>query len=346
MKKTQILIVVLALLLTLSACGQPSPSPVSTAAPAPSSGVGQPSPSGSSADAPADDAAEQEAFVIGLSLADAASGWADFSDRCAQIARENGDELLLSDASGKADEQVKAVKSFLSSGCDLLIIQSVDAAALHETLQQARKDGVRVVALLTPLGEGDWDGWYCYDEYGIGRSIGEAAGAWLNENHDGQGHVGIFEHPTDPAMISRVQGIRDALLETAPQAHITATAQCVDPNDAGNETAAIFALDPEIAALCSYSDSLLLASLPTVTAARKAPSRFALFGADGLEDALLQIAAEGCYKTTVFLPSDAYAADVMNLALALLSGDDGGVVYAPFTPVTLENVKEFLPDSP
>ena len=341
MKKTWILLIVLAMLLTLCACGRQSPSPSSPAAAAPAPGVGQSSPSGPSADP-----AEHAPFLIGLSLADASGSWADFSDRCGRIAKDNDSELLFSDAAGSAAEQLKAVKGFLSSGCNLLIIQSVDSAALHEPLQQARKDGVKVVALLTPLSEGDWDGWYRYDEYGIGRSIGEAAGAWLNENFDGQGHVGIFEHPTDPAMVSRVQGIRDALSETAPQALITATAQCVDPNDAANEAGAILTVDSEITALCSYSDSMLLASLPAVTAARKAPSRFALFGADGLEDALLQIAAESCYKTTVFLPTDTYAADVMDLAMALLSGDDGGVVYAPFTPVTLENVKEFLPDSP
>ena len=348
MKKTLILIVVIVMLLTLPACGQPSSTSAETAAPvqteAPIQAAEPTQAPVAAPPSPSDVPDASVPRVIGLSLADASDGWEDFLAACAGIAEEETAELRIADAGGDAAVQQSDIEGFLSAGCRLLIIQCVDAAALHDTLVKARADGIRVVAFLSPLGAGDWDAWYRYDDYGIGYAVGEAAGSWLNETHEGKGHVGIFEHPTDPAMITRVHGIRDALSQTAPEARITATAQCTGKDDAGEEAAAMLSIDPELVAFCSYSDTSLLASLHTIAAARRTPSQFGLFGAGGQEEALRQIAGKSCYKSTVCLPGETYAADVMDLSLALLSGESGGVFYAPFAPVTTENVEDYLPD--
>ena len=328
MKKALALILALVMVFALAACGQsaaPAAAPAATAEP---------------------ESVEENAgdtYTIGLAMMSTGDEiFTRIIKDCQAIADEGGHTLLISDANNDASNQVTAIENFITSGCDAIIVQPVDANAVHDALQKAKAAGIKIVALFIGLNDGDWDAWYHNDEYQIGYGVGQMTGEWLNENFEGKGHVGMFEYPMIPTLITRCQGIRDGLAATAPEAEITVTAQGLNADDGLNQTNAMLTSDPELVAICAYMDTPLLGAYQAVTIAGKDPAQFGLFGSDGDLVALSYIAENSYYKGTQAMNTTEFGSTAMHMALDLLAGGEGGEDFTIATPVTPANVADFV----
>lgn len=340
MKKILSIMLVLAMTFTLAACGKdnsagknPDPAPASTT----------PADNSSADPAPADPSSAGESYTIGLSMMNTKDEiFTRIINDCQTIASENGHNLLISDANSDASNQVTAIENFITSGADAIIVQAVDANAIHGALQKAKDAGIKVVALFIGLNDGDWDAWYHNDEYQIGYGVGQMTGEWLNENYGGEGHVGMFEYPMIPTLITRCEGIRDGLAAAAPKAEITVTAQGISADDGMNQTNAMLTSDPDLVAICAYMDTPLLGAYQALAIAGKDPAKFGLFGSDGDLVALSYIGEGSYYKGTQAMNSTEFGATAMGMALDLLAGKDVTEDFTIAQSVTAANVAEFV----
>lgn len=344
MKKVIALALTFVMMFTLIACGQEGNTDNSTDNTVNTDANSTENDTNNNEDAntPAEDSSS-ESYTIGLAMMSTGDEiFTRIINDCQAIADEKGHQLLISDANNDASTQVTAIENFITSGADAIIVQPVDANAIHDALQKAKAEGIMVVALFIGLNDGDWDAWYHNDEYQIGYGVGQMTGEWLNENYGGEGHVGMFEYPMIPTLITRCEGIRDGLAATAPNAEITVTAQGLNADDGLNQTNSMLAADPELVAICAYMDTPLLGAYQAVTIAGKDPAEFGLFGSDGDMVALSYIKEDSYYKGTQAMNSTEFGATAMQMALDLLAGKDVKEDFTIAIPVTAENVEEFM----
>ncbi|MEE2037225.1 substrate-binding domain-containing protein [Nocardiopsis sp. CT-R113] len=120
-------------------------------------------------------------------------------------------ELSYANADQDVDEQQTQAQAMLTDGVDVLVLDAVDSAAAAGTVNEARSQGVPVVAY-DRLAEGGVDMYVSFDNFRVGQVQGEALLAALEEdgNEDGQ-IVMINGSPTDPNAADFKAGAHDVL---------------------------------------------------------------------------------------------------------------------------------------
>lgn len=92
------------------------------------------------------EAAGSKQLVIGFSQIGAESGWRDAETASIKAtAAERGIDLKFSDAQGKQENQIKAIKSFIAQGVQGIIIAPVVETGWESVLMEAKKANIPVV---------------------------------------------------------------------------------------------------------------------------------------------------------------------------------------------------------
>ena len=91
-------------------------------------------------------APKQKALVIGFSQIGAESGWRDAETASVkETAKDRGIDLKFSDAQGKQENQIKAIKSFIAQKVSGIVLAPVVETGWESVLQEAKKAGIPVV---------------------------------------------------------------------------------------------------------------------------------------------------------------------------------------------------------
>src|SRR6516162_610618 len=122
----------------------PSPTPVPSATLAPSPRSRSPvTPPQSQASATE---AAKEKLVVGFSQVGAESGWRTANTESIKSeAQKRGIDLRFSDAQQKEVNQIKAIRSFIAQGVDVIAFSPVVETGFEPVLQEAKKAGIPVV---------------------------------------------------------------------------------------------------------------------------------------------------------------------------------------------------------
>ena len=93
----------------------------------------------------ADDAAKKK-LVVGFSQVGAESGWRTANTESIKSeAQKRGIDLRFSDAQQKEENQIKAIRSFIAEGVDVIAFSPVVETGFEPVLQEAKKAGIPVV---------------------------------------------------------------------------------------------------------------------------------------------------------------------------------------------------------
>ncbi|MEE2047322.1 substrate-binding domain-containing protein, partial [Nocardiopsis tropica] len=107
-------------------------------------------------------------------------------------------ELSYANADQDVDEQQTQAQAMLTDGVDVLVLDAVDSAAAAGTVNEARSQGVPVVAY-DRLAEGGVDMYVSFDNFRVGQVQGEALLAALEEDGNEDGQIVMSNgSPTDP----------------------------------------------------------------------------------------------------------------------------------------------------
>jgi len=93
----------------------------------------------------ADDTAKKK-LVVGFSQVGAESGWRTANTESIKSeAQKRGIDLRFSDAQQKEENQIKAIRSFIAEGVDVIAFSPVVETGFEPVLQEAKKAGIPVV---------------------------------------------------------------------------------------------------------------------------------------------------------------------------------------------------------
>lgn len=274
-----------------------------------------------------------------------------FYSKMAQTIQEDckkkGVECIVSDENNDVSKQISSFENFISSGCTAIIAVAFNPEGIKDVVKKATDSGIFVMTY-DGIVEGA-QGSLNLDNYKYGYQTGTMAAEWVNSNPELKAQevieAGIFDYPDIPLIIDRAKGIQDALTEKAPNIKIVAQ-QKAGIGDEGNVQAENFlTAHPNIQIICGINDTGVLGAYEVFNTQGHIGDKIGLFGADGDPMAIELISKATCYRGTVATGAYEAIPKAVDVCIAASKGEkvEGNLIYE-CVPVTIANVKEYLPE--
>lgn len=159
-------------------------------------------------------AADDGVITLGFSQVGAESGWRAANTKSIQdtLTAENGFDLKFSDAQQKQENQIQAIRSYITQGVDVIAFSPVVETGWDAVLQEAKAAGIPVILTDRAVDSSDET---LYESF-IGSDFvkeGEMAGEWAVEQYDGEGYKAVELQGTTGAApaIDRKEGFESAI---------------------------------------------------------------------------------------------------------------------------------------
>lgn len=213
-----------------------------------------------------------DALVVGFSQVGAESGWRTANTKSIQGAfKDAGIELKFSDAQGKQENQIKAIRSFIQQQVDVIAFSPLVESGWDTVLNEAKDAGIPVVLTDRAVDSVDET---LYKSF-LGSDFileGEKAGEWVAAEYADADKVNIVElqGTTGAAPANdRAEGFRTALADDAKFDIIAS--QTGDFTRAGGKQVmeAFLKSNPEIDLVYAHNDDMGLGAIEAIEAAGK-----------------------------------------------------------------------------
>lgn len=242
------------------------------------------------------------ALIVGFSQIGAESAWRTANTRSIQAeAARRGVDLRFSDAQGKQENQIRALRTFIQQRVDVIAFSPVVETGWQPVLEEAKRAGIPVVLTDRAVAVDDPSLYVCF----IGSDFveeGRNAARWLAQAAGGNAVVAELEGtPGSAPAIDRKRGFAEELARH-PGMRI-ARSQSGDFNTAkGKEVFEAFLRSPDgpsITALYAHNDDMALGAIQALEEAGKQPGRDVLIvSIDGVR-AAFQAILDGKLNCTV-----------------------------------------------
>jgi ABC-type sugar transport system substrate-binding protein len=286
-------------------------------------------------------------LVVGFSQVGAESGWRTANTKDIQRAFEDaGIELKFSDAQGKQENQIKALRSYIQQQVDVIAFSPVVESGWDTVLNEAKDAGIPVVLTDRAV---DSDDDTLYESF-LGSDFiieGEKAGDWVVTEFADDDAVNIVElqGTTGAAPANdRAEGFR-TVIDEDPKFEIIAS-QTGDFTRAGGKQVmeAFLKSNPEIDLVYAHNDDMGLGAIEAIEAAGLVPGTdIKIVTVDAVKDGM-QALADG--KINFIVECSPLLGDQLVEIVTTLA--DGGEVEKRIvteeTTFTQEQAVEALPD--
>ncbi len=209
MKRIVLFTLVLSLVFALVACGGTTPAPAETSE----------APAATDAPAAATEAVESvvpaDGGYIGISMPTQSSErWIKDGNTMKEILEERGYTVDLQYAEDDIPTQKSQIENMITKGAKALVIAAVDGSTLSATLDQAGKDGVKIISYDRLLVDTDAVSYYAtFDNRGVGKLQAESLVEGLKATKgDGPYNIELFAgSPDDTNSFYFYSGAMDVL---------------------------------------------------------------------------------------------------------------------------------------
>jgi ABC-type sugar transport system substrate-binding protein len=291
--------------------------------------------------------AGSDELVVGFAQVGAESGWRTANTKDIQRAfEEAGIELKFSDAQGKQENQIKAIRSYIQQQVDVIAFSPVVESGWDTVLNEAKDAGIPVVLTDRAVDSKDDT---LYESF-LGSDFiieGERAGDWVVEEFADADTVNIVElqGTTGAAPANdRAEGFR-TIIDADPKFEIIAS-QTGDFTRAGGKQVmeAFLQSNPEIDLVYAHNDDMGLGAIEAIEAAGLVPGTdIKIVTVDAVKDGM-QALADG--KINFIVECSPLLGDQLVDIVTTLA--DGGEVEKRIvteeTTFTQEQAVEALPD--
>ena len=234
-------------------------------------------------------------LLVGFSQVGAESGWRTANTISIQGAfKKAGIELKFSDAQGKQENQIKAIRSFIQQKVDVIAFSPVVESGWDTVLQEAKAAKIPVVLTDRAVDSEDTSLYVSF----LGSDFlkeGEKAGEWVKQEFPNKAAVNIAEisGTTGSAPANdRAKGLRDSL-GSDPKYKIVAT-QTGNFTRAGGKQVmeALLKSNPNIDLVYAHNDDMGLGAIEAIEAAGKVPGKdIQIITLDATKDGMTALAA-------------------------------------------------------
>ncbi len=287
-------------------------------------------------------------LVLGFSQVGAESGWRTANTKSIKdSAAEAGIELKFTDAQGKQENQIKAIRSFITQRVDVIAFSPVVESGWDTVLKEAKDAEIPVILTDRAIDSPDTT---LYKSF-IGSDFvleGKKAGEWLVKEYDGK---------TDPVNIVELQGTPGAAPANDRKAGF-AEAIGADPKfkvvqsqtgqftrtDGKQVMETFIKAQPDIDVLYAHNDDMGLGAIEAIEAAGKKPGTdIKIITVDAVKDGMTAL-SQGKINFIVEC-SPLLGPQLMDLAKKVNNGETVEQrVLTEETTFTPEQAKQVLPE--
>ena len=151
-------------------------------------------------------------YTMAYCNASLSNAWAvvgvDVMKRFAEQRKDKIKELVLTDATDKADKQVADMEDLIAKGVDLIVIRAVSEAALDPIVTKAHKQGIPVICFSRKVKSENFVSYVSASNYTMGRAMA----IWLAQYLKRSGNIVILAGKAGAGSAEeRLVGIREAL---------------------------------------------------------------------------------------------------------------------------------------
>jgi simple sugar transport system substrate-binding protein len=228
-------------------------------------------------------------LTVGFSQVGAESGWRTANtDSIKAEAAKRHIRLIFSDAQQKQENQIKALRSFIAQGVDVIAFSPVVETGWEPVLREIKQAGIPVV--LTDRGVAVSDP-SLYATF-IGADFveeGRKAGRWLAEKMNGQAVIAeLVGTPGSAPAIDRKRGFEEILAQH-PGMRIVLSQSGDFTRAGGKEVMEAFLKSPQghqVNALFAHNDDMALGAIQAIEEAGLKPGRdIVIISVDGVRGA-------------------------------------------------------------
>jgi len=121
-----------------------------------------------------DQVSQDKKIKIGFSVSDLTlERWQHDRDIFVEEAKKLGADVIVQSANGDSEKQLSQIQNMLSQGIDVLVIVAVNTESLSPVVQQAKKEGVKVLAYDRLIMNADVDAYVSFDNVRVGEMQAE-----------------------------------------------------------------------------------------------------------------------------------------------------------------------------
>jgi simple sugar transport system substrate-binding protein len=233
--------------------------------------------------------AADKKLVVGFSQVGAESGWRTANtDSIKSEAAKRGIDLRFSDAQQKEENQIKAIRSFIAQGVDVIAFSPVVETGFEPVLQEAKKAGIPVVLSDRAVKVSDPTLYKCF----LGSDFieeGKRAGNEAIKLTDGKAGIAELVGTVGAApAIDRAKGFREAIA-SHPDMKIILSQSGDFTRAKGKEVMEAFLKTPEakqITLLFAHNDDMALGAIQAMEEAGIKPGQdIKIVSIDGVKGA-------------------------------------------------------------
>jgi len=281
-------------------------------------------------DSAADDTASDDGKItMGFAQVGAESGWRTANTKSIQeTAAAEGVDLKFTDAQGKQENQIQAIRSYIQQKVDVIAFSPVVETGFDAVLQEAKAAGIPVILTDRAV---DVDDPSLYETF-LGSDFvleGERAGDWLVENAadsdvNGDGTVNVvqLEGTTGAApAIDRAEGFAEKIAAD-DTIEVTASQTGDFTRDGGKQVMESFLQsDDSIDVVFAHNDDMGLGAIEAIEAAGLTPGEdIKIITIDAVKDGMTAL-AEGKINYIVEC-NPLLGPQLMDLAKKVLDGEE------------------------
>jgi galactofuranose transport system substrate-binding protein len=228
-------------------------------------------------------------LTVGFSQIGAESGWRTANtDSIKAEAAKRGIKLIFSDAQQKQENQIKALRSFVAQGVDVIAFSPVVETGWEPVLREIKQAGIPVVLTDRAVAVSDPSLYVTF----IGADFieeGRRAGRWLAEKTKGQAVIAeLVGTPGSAPAIDRKKGFEE-ILASHPGMKIVLSQSGDFTRAGGKEVMEAFLKSPQghqINALFAHNDDMALGAIQAIEEAGLKPGQdITIISIDGVRGA-------------------------------------------------------------
>lgn len=274
--------------------------------------------------------------------------WAQQMDAIQRSAKEDGNEAIVVECNENANTQISQIENFITSGCDIIIVNPVDPNAIEEACKKAREEGIIVIAWDEEMENTDIN--WVIKNYDLGVVIGEQAAEFINEEfEDGKCEVAVLGYPQTPILLERENGILDRLEELAPNAVVVANQPAINPTEGLDAMETILQANPDVSVVCSIGGGGAAGANEAFKGVygADAPDNVGIFSTDLTDETVASMENGEFNRMCVAITGNAYVCGeaIYDIAVRFAAGEEMEQnVYRDLIPVTIDNLSEMVSD--
>jgi ABC-type sugar transport system substrate-binding protein len=288
-----------------------------------------------------------EDLVVGFSQVGAESGWRAANTKDIQAAfEEAGIELKFSDAQQKQENQIKAIRSYIQQGVDVIAFSPVVESGWDTVLKEAKDADIPVVLTDRSVDSADKSLYVSF----LGSDFveeGKKAGEWVTEEFADADAVKIIqlEGTTGSApAIDRAEGFAD-VIGSDPKFEVVAS-QTGDFTRSGGKqvTEALLKSNADVDLIYAHNDDMGLGAIEAIEAAGMKPGEdIKIVTVDAVKDGM-QALADGKINFIVEC-SPLLGEQLVEIVEKVVAGEEVEPrIVTEETTFTQEQAVEALPD--